>query len=92
MSTYLDFPPINLFEKSLKHCPQSAFIYKELWRFADDKWSFSLQKTDIIDVLGITPTKLKNHLLTLKREGLLNLKFNKKTYKIDLLCLEKSEI
>ena len=85
MSVYEDFPPIKLFEKTLKHCPQASFLYKELWRFSDDKWSFSVQKSDIIDLFGLTPTKLKNLMLLLKKEGLLQFKLNKKSYKIDFI-------
>ncbi len=85
MTDYLDFPPLYFFETVLKNCPEAAFTYKEIWNFSDDSLSFVIPKDKILKTFGITPTRLRNQLLQLKVQGLVEFKENKKSYKIDLM-------
>ncbi len=91
MCEYLDFPPYFFFQLALKHCPKAAYTYKELWQVLNGKLHDLILKDEIVKLFGCSQTIFKNHLLLLRREGLVNFKINKKSYKIDLVPFDKAK-
>jgi hypothetical protein len=85
MLDYSKFPPINYFYKALKHCPQSALLFANLWEGKDHKGHLTVDKLDVRNHFNITPTMFRNLCLELVDEEILEIDENDKYYFVDII-------
>lgn len=62
MKDYKDFPPIKYFIRVLKSCPQSAFLYTQLWQKKDRHNYLVMDKKDSRKDFLLSPTIFRNLL------------------------------
>lgn len=67
MRDYLDFPPLDLFKRVLQSSPQSALLYASLWKLRPKSNRISIKRREVKKNFLISPTLLRNHLLSLGR-------------------------
>jgi hypothetical protein len=85
----IDLPPYPYLVQVINNQPKSASTYIELWRQRDGKNKVSVDKQEIRNKFLIAPTKFRNELYGLVREGLINVheswdKEQKSWHKIDI--------
>jgi hypothetical protein len=62
---YFDFPPCQHFMRVLKACPQSAYLYTQLWKNKDKQMAINTMKKDVRKEYLISPTMFRNLLAPL---------------------------
>lgn len=65
-------PPYAYLMQVLNHNPKSASTYIELWRHKDDDSRVTVAEDELRSRFLMTPTKFKNDLMVLVREGLVS--------------------
>jgi hypothetical protein len=80
-----DYPPYFYLEQILKHCPQAAFTYLQLWKKRDKDNKIHLDKKDIRLEFLKSRTKIQNELLLIVHEGLANIDETPKSIVIELV-------
>lgn len=71
MNDYKDFPPISDFKRVLTICPNSALIHCQLWKIKDRNNRIIVPLKEVKKKLLLSPTLLRNHLLSLARVDIL---------------------
>jgi len=69
----IDLPPYLYLKQVIDHYPTSAGTYIELWRHKDKKHKLVIAKNQIRNQFLCAPTKFRNDLYNLVREGLVNI-------------------
>jgi hypothetical protein len=85
MKDYSDFPPRKYFMRVLKNCPQSAFLYLQVWQKKDKQKILKTKKSDIRKEYLITPTMFRNLLSPLRYMNLVDFTENNGEYEVDIL-------
>ena len=67
-----NLPPYAYLMQVLNHNPQSASTYVELWRHKDDDSKVVVTQDEIRNRFLNTPTKFRNNLMYLVKEGLVS--------------------
>jgi hypothetical protein len=68
----IDLPPYVYLTQVLNHCPRSASTYIELWRHKDKNSKVSVAKNQIRNQFLMSAAKFRNDLMSLVKEGLIN--------------------
>ena len=63
-------PPYPYLKQVADHCPKCVSLYMELWNKRDSKDKVAVYKKDIKTYFLTSPTRFKNELLMIVREGL----------------------
>lgn len=79
------YPPYNYLKEVLTNCPKAGLLYLQLWEYADDSWELIVPKKNIRDKFLMSPTRLRNDLMNLVREGFVSVHETKKDYKFELV-------
>jgi len=92
----IDLPPYAYLMQVINHHPNSAGTYIELWRHKDKKHKLHVNKYEIRDKFLMAPTKFRNDLTYLVKEGLINVNETwdidrKSWYKIDIEMVNYEE-
>lgn len=69
MSSYSEFPPVDLFKQVLRTCPKSALLYASLWKLKTSSNKCSINRNEIMEKFHISPTLFRNLLLALVQLG-----------------------
>jgi hypothetical protein len=91
MIEYADFPPTKYFLRALKNCPQSAFLYTQIWARRGKNMSFQIDKKEIRKDYLVSPTLFRNLLTPLMNLNLVYLNENSDKFHIDILGPHLSE-
>ena len=91
MQKFPDFPPYYYLIGVLQHCPKAGLLFMQLWEKADDDLKLKVKKNEIIPTFQISPTRFRNDLGLLVREGLLQIDDHPTYYKISLESWEDDE-
>jgi len=65
MKDYKDFPPIRYFERVLKACPKSTWLYTQLWKNKTSKTILKQPRKSIYKDYLISPTLFRNLIIPL---------------------------
>ena len=65
-------PPYDYLMQIINHHPSSSATYIEAWRSRDDKDKLVIAKKEIRKKFLISPSKFRNDLLNIAKEGLIN--------------------
>ena len=68
----IDLPPYAYLKQVIDHHPLAAGTYVELWRHKDKNHRVIVAKNQIRNQFLIAPTKFRNDLYQLVKEGLVN--------------------
>lgn len=85
------FPPYMYLCQVADHCPKAAATYLTLWREKGKDYSITYEKKKIRGNLLVSPTKFRNDILMLAREGLLEMQENPSFITITLAGSEEGE-
>lgn len=85
MLSYDKFPPIENFVKVLKHSPNAALIYAQLFHQKDEKNHLTISKEDVRNHFQVSSTVFKNVCLHLSEERHLFFTESNKYYFLDLI-------
>lgn len=81
---YIDFPPNKYFMRVLKTCPQSAFLYTQLWKNKDNHMCLMTQKKSVRKEYLISPTMFRNLLSPLMFLNIISFVENEDKFQIDI--------
>ena len=79
------YPPYQYLKSVLCNCPKAGYLYLQFWDMADDDLYVRIKKCDLRPVLLTTPTRFRNDLSLLVREGLVSVYEDGKGFKIQLV-------
>jgi hypothetical protein len=85
----IELPPYPYLVQVINNHPLAAATYVEIWRQRDKENKITIEKNEIRNKFLIAPTKFRNDLYQLVREGLANVheswdKEKKDWHKIDI--------
>jgi hypothetical protein len=84
-SNPFDLPPYPYLSLILNHCSRAASTYITLWRERDKNGIVKIRPFDIRSTFLITPTRFKNDLLVIAKEGLISVTENSKEMIIEVI-------
>ncbi len=92
----IELPPYCYLVQVLNNHPLAASTYIEAWRQKDSKNKISIHKKEIRNRFLIAPTKFRNDLYQLVREGLVSVQESwdetqKEWYKLDIELVDFGE-
>lgn len=79
------YPPYQYLKSVLTNCYKAGLLYLQLWELADENLHVKLKKNDIRDRLLTSPTRVRNDISMLVREGLISVYETSDVYKIELV-------
>lgn len=86
-----DLPPYPYLAQILSHCPKAASTYISIWRARDENNAITVNKSEIRNSFLITPTRFKNDMLVLVKEGLISVEESPKMLQIDVVGWDEEE-
>ena len=84
MNDYSEFPPIKYFTRVLKSCPQSAFLYAQIWTKKSKHMKLITKKVEIRKEYLISPTMFRNLLAPLMYLNLIHFVESEEKFQIDI--------
>jgi hypothetical protein len=80
-----EIPPYPYLFQVAEHCPRAALTYLSIWKEKDKKNSLSVYKEDIRLQFLMSPTRFRNDLLLLVREGLVSVNETPLSIDVDVI-------
>jgi hypothetical protein len=84
MKDYGEFPPIKYFLRVLKSCPESAYLYVQIWKNKGKNLNLVTKKKDVRKDYLISPTKYRNLLAPLMFMNLIHFVESDERFQIDI--------
>lgn len=80
-----EIPPIDYIKLIAQHCPRALMTYISLWEHKDRHDCVAIRKKSVRQDFLLTPTRLRNELFLLVREGLISISENENFIKVELV-------
>lgn len=79
------YPPYQYLKSVLTNCYKAGLLYMQLWELADSNLRVIVKKDDIRTNLLTSPTRFRNDISMLLREGLISAHETSSQYCIELV-------